>query len=115
MAPDIYAPLGYRPTLIPYRTAIIDTYFVHNTCVFRPDFADFYLFIYLFICLFIYLFIYLFILLRFMPYLYEYAMLSLDAKTTCRRNNANLCVFLAFSNRLKTVTERLCLRLLYLH
>jgi len=50
MTPDIYASLVYRPTLVSCRTALIDTYFVPNTCVFWPDFTDFYVFI----CLFIY-------------------------------------------------------------
>jgi len=53
MTPDICAPVRNRPTLIPYRSARIDTYVVHNTRVFGPEFTD--------------LFIYLFILLRFMP------------------------------------------------
>ena len=52
MAPDIYAPLVYRPTLIAYNTAPDETYVVHNTCVFGPDFIYFYLFIYLLIYLF---------------------------------------------------------------
>ena len=53
MAPDICAPVRNRPTLIPYRTARSDTYVVHNTRVFGPDFTDLFI-------------IYLFILLRFM-------------------------------------------------
>jgi len=40
MAPDISAPAGNRPTLIPYRTARIGTYVVHNTRVFGPGFTD---------------------------------------------------------------------------